>query len=462
VSDENTDICGGTAAKKRNTIGGVSAQVDWALGDYTLTSVTARRKVDDEGGRIDLDSIPLPSPSFFQSTDQHYRNLSQEFRLASPDADWGNFVAGLYYFNGDINGSITQEYRDPALFGPFLLGQTSWTSANVKDLAIFGQGTYRLTKDWSLNLGARWGRGRATASRTLALAPGAPAGFSSLAPLTGSVSDSYTSWRVGTQYEFTPSNVGYVSFVQGYKGFAVNENASDPSIPLVVRPEIPRVLEAGMKNVFLDGRFAMNVAAYYSTIKDFQAQIFNPTNSQFVFSNAPEARTHGVSLSFYGRPTTAFTVNGGAAYTIAQYGPGYFTPCGAASAPGCVRSAQHDQVAGAPRFRATLAAEYVIPVGTLKAAFAGDVVYQSKQVFNPTDPMRNFEPRTTLGARVGLRSQDDKWGVSLYVRNLLDDFQPSFRTNNILGFVTGDTRSYFQAVGADARRLFGLTFDAKF
>lgn len=463
VGPENTDTCGGSIAKSRTDIGGLSGQIDWNIGDYTLTSVTARRTAETNGGLTDIDSIPAAAPNFGQAQFKSYKNLSQEIRVASPDASWGNFVAGIYYFDGDLEQKIEQRYTivHPVL-GSALLGQASHTLGNVKSAALFGQGTYKINKQLSLNLGARWGDDKVTAGRTLAMVSGALAPFAPLTPVAGEKSATYTSWRLGSQYEFSRAHIGYVSFVKGYKGPAVNENAIDTSIPLIVRAEIPKVMEVGLKNVFLDGRFALNVAAYRSRITDFQATVFNPASAQFVFSNAPEARTHGLSVSFYGRPSREVTINGGAAYMVAKYGPGYFTACAAGAPAGCLRNAENDQVGGTPKFRANLSAEYAVPLGSFKAAFAGDVVYQTSQVFNPEDPIRNLGARTTVGARMSFRPLDDKWGVALYVRNLLDEFQPAYRTANILGFVAGDARSHFQQVGPESRRLFGLTVDAKF
>ena len=65
---------------------------------------------------------------------------------------------------------------------------------------------------------------------------------------------------------------------QRYKGPAVNHNATNPRVPPVVRPEIPTMLEAGLKNLFLDGRFAVNVSAYAMKIKDYQATVWDPAS----------------------------------------------------------------------------------------------------------------------------------------------------------------------------------------
>jgi iron complex outermembrane receptor protein len=466
ISDENTDTCANTPSDSAVKIRGLSGQIDWSIGDYTLTSVTARRTAQNLVKAFEVDTVPLPNTFYEQPGDKRYRNLSQEFRIASPDADWGNYVAGIYYFDGE--NQYDQQPHARFLFAgvfPLHRGNVSHVTAQVKSSAIFGQGTYKVTKNFFINMGARLGQERLAAQRVATVLPGTDGPFpgaAALIPVSGKTKDTYGSWRLGSQYEFTQNNVGYINFVHGYKGPAVNDNASDPSIPLVVRPEIPQMLEAGLKNLFLNGRFGLNVSAYRTKIKDFQATVFHPATTQFVYSNAPAAHTHGISVSFYGKPTSEWTINGGLAYMIAKYGAGFRTACPASAPAGCTRDAEGDQLNGAPRFRFNLTAEYTLAVGAFKTSLAGDVVYQSKQVFNPADPARNFDPRTTLGARVAIRSQDDRLGVALYVRNLLDDFQPVTRNANYVGTIVNDVNSYIQTMGPESRRLVGLTFDAKF
>lgn len=457
VGPENTDGCmsPGEAVTK---VSGQSAQVDWNVGDYTLTSVSAWRKASDAASGADLDSLPFPAPSYNQPNDKRHRNFSQEFRVASPDYDWGNFVAGVYYFKGDV----FQEISPVLNTGAFKLGQRNMISAETKSLAAFSQATYRLNKQLSLNLGVRIGREEAIAGRTATIAPGAVAPLSSLAPVSGSVSDSYASYRLGAQYEFTRNNMGYVNYAQGYKGPAVNDNATSPAVPLIVSPEIPKTLEVGMKNLFLDGRLGVNVAAWDTKIKNFQAQVFNPTTLSFVFSNAPQATNRGVSVNVYGRPSAAWTLNGGVAYMVSKYGPGYLLECAVGAPAGCTQDATGAQIGGTPRLKATVAAEYGFNLGDYRAFMGADAVYTSERVFNPQDAMRNIGARTTLGARMGFRSASGNWGVTLYARNLTDEFQPTHRLGNLLGFVAGDTKSYAQFVGPESRRLIGVSVDAKF
>jgi iron complex outermembrane receptor protein len=461
IGQENTDVCANPGQNGNKTrVGGYSAQVDWALGNYVLTSVTAVRDVKNSIANADYDLISLTVPAFVQPELKSYHNVSQELRLASPDYEWGNFVAGAYYFKSQIDQDITQLFTLPA----FKLGQRNLVTGENLSTALFGQGTYKFNKALSFNLGARVGHEEASTARTGAVATGAVAALTPqrLIPLTGETSDSYLSWRAGAQYDFNASRMGYVTYTRGYKGPAVNHNATNPRVPPIVRPEIPTMLEAGLKNQFLDGRLAVNVSAYTMKIKDYQANVWDPVALAFVFSNAPELAVRGATVNFYGKPTKALNVNGGVAYMQSKLGPGFLVQCAMGSAAGCTRDAAGDPAGGAPKLRAILAFDYGFALASLRASVGADVVYTSEKVFDRTDPAVNLPATTIVGAKFGLRTADDKIGLTLYARNLFDKFNPSYRIGNLTAFATGDTHSYTQFLGPESRRVLGVSLDVKF
>ncbi|RYX95583.1 MAG: TonB-dependent receptor [Comamonadaceae bacterium] len=461
VGPGNTDVCLNPGQNgSKTTAGGFSAQVDWAIGDYLLTSVSAVRDARNYVPGGDYDSINLPAPAYTQTEDKKFHNISQEFRVASPDYDWGNFVTGLYYFKGDNSQDITAAFRLPAA----RLGTRNLIDGETTSAAVFGQGTYKLDRALSLNFGARLGREQVSATRTGTLSPGAvaPLVAANLIPVNGNATDTYLSWRTGAQYDFSPGRMGYVTYSHGYKGPAVNQNATNPKTPLVVRPEVPDMLEAGLKNLFLEGKLGVNVSAYAMKVKDFQAQVWDPGAGAFVFSNAPELTGRGVTLNVYGQPTRSLTVNGGAAYMLSKLGAGFLVPCATGTAPACTRDARGEQANGAPKLRATLAVDYAFPVASLHASVGGDVVYTSEKIFDRTDPARNLPATTLFGARFVLRSADEKVGLTFYARNLFDKFNPTYRTGNLAAFATADTRSYMQFTGMESRRVLGVSLDAKF
>jgi iron complex outermembrane recepter protein len=98
----------------------------------------------------------------------------------------------------------------------------------------------------------------------------------------------------------------------------------------------------------------------------------------------------------------------------------------------------------------------------MRASLGADVVYTSEKIYDRTDPNVNLPATTIVGARFAVRTADDKWGVSVYARNLFDKFSPTLRVGNLISFATGDKLSYIQFVGPESRRVVGVSVDAKF
>jgi iron complex outermembrane receptor protein len=445
-SAENTDACVNPSYHRTDKSDGVSGQVDWFLGDYTLTSVTAFRKASTDTTASDLDGINLPAPNIQQAPlFKTFRNTSQEFRVASPDYAAGNFVLGAYYYHQDIEGGSTRRIDlNPIMF----LGDTKAQEGDTTSLALFGQGTYRLTKALSFTGGARVGHEKASTTSTGGLLPGAiaPVIAANLNPVTGEITDTYTSYRASTQYEFTPNHMAYVLYSKGYKGPTINDVVQDANTPIIVRPEIPTMWEVGLKNLFMDGRVGLNLTAYDTKVKDYQTTVLDPKTLSFVFGNAPSADLTGVSASFYGRLTPALMINGGVWRGKVEI---------------------HDRsslgAAGAtPTTRATLAADYSFLVAGLRSSVGADLTYVNQQANDPSAPLSFDQKATIVGAKASVRAPSDKWGLTLSVRNLFDKFDPAGRSSNFLGTFTGDTGSAFQSVKAETRRIVGLALDAKF
>lgn len=167
--------------------------VDYQLGDYTLTSVTGFSEYTVESGS-DVDWLPLRFIA--RDDDQDYEQFSQEFRLTSPGGEFFDFVAGAYYDEselttdrlvaidgsfGDLLGDIPGNAVNPAL-PPIPLRQIGVTSlytliaqtpfsypaqqaarAHLYELdstswAVFGQGTFNISDTFRVTVGLRYTR----------------------------------------------------------------------------------------------------------------------------------------------------------------------------------------------------------------------------------------------------------------------------------------------------------------
>ena len=469
---------------------GFSGQADIKIGGLTLTSISAYRAFKSKSFASDVDSVPIDRLNI-NSSPSDIRNYSQELRLTSPSTGFITYVAGLYYFDSKLDGTNTQRgniLADLPLIGacPFTalglpaaycalpVGQTQTTSSTTTSVAAFGNVTVNLTKQLRILLGARYGNEDVRARTTGALVPGALTGILSIAPITGAISDTYFSYRVGAQFDVTPDVMLYGTYTRGYKGPSVNDQTGTGAVPVIVQPEIPHASEIGIKANLFNGRLTASLAGFYNRIDNFQAQFFDPTASAFIFGNAPKLTTKGVSFNVVGRPLRGLTLNGGVLYNDAKYGNGYRVACaqGQTAAQGCITlapgvtvdDAGGNSLVGAPKWKANGFAEYATSLGgSIKGVVQADVVYTSRINFDAAySPQNTNAPAAIFGGRIGLRTTDDRYGIAVFARNLFDTYRPVVRFATPTALQQLDPRSFSQISGPESRRTIGLSLDAKF
>jgi len=474
-TQENNRVCQDQPNQQHTKSYGLSAQVDYDFGNTTLTSISSLRHLRSWGLGDDADSVPIDILNINQGN-SNLHSQSQEFRLSSSNNDFFDYVGGLYYFHS------TQIYQtlqkgEPLLPLPFVLGQSSLTHAKETSYAAFGEATLKFTPTFRGIVGLRLGRDEISADTMRALAPGALFPFTGIAPINGSTSHAYSSFRLGVQDDLSENMMGYVTFTKGYKGPAVNDQATTNDVPVIIKPEIPYSWEAGLKTTWLDGKFGLNGSIYHTRYENYQDLLFNAASATFVYGNAPSVTIKGVELSAFGKLTPNFTVNAGALYNDGKYGHGYFVACAPNQtvAQGCksvtnaagvttsTTDAGGHPLIGAPKVKVTLSGTYTHSLSSALDGFVtADALYTSRVHFDPAyDPDDSSGSHVILGAKAGVRSHDGRWGVSLYVRNLTNEFVPEFRFVTPSGVILGDRNTYSQTFGANTFRTLGVSFDLK-
>lgn len=473
VGQENQQGCIDGGSETTTESYGFSGQVDMRFGDYTLTSISAYRAFNSSYGGSDVDSVPVNRLNINESPTD-IRNFSQELRLTSPTGGLIDYVVGLYYFDSQLDGTNTQRgfiLGDRGV--PFPIGQVQTTHSSTTSLAIFGNATINVSDSFRLLAGARYGREDVDARTTAVLASGAVAPILGLAPISGSVRDTYFSYRLGAQYDLTPDVMAYGTYTRGYKGPSVNDQTGGGAIPILVEPEIPHAAEIGIKANFFANRLTASLAAFHNKVDNFQAQFFLPSASAFVFGNAPELKTKGVSFNLLGRPVQGLTLNAGLLYNDAKYGDGYLVACaqGQTAAQGClnpspgvfVDDAGGNRLVGAPKWKVTAFSEYAAPVGGVEAFVQADMVYSSKINFEASySPLATNKAAAIFGGRIGVRTEDQRFGVSIFARNIFDTYRPSVRFATPVAGQQLDPLSFSQISGPESRRVIGLSLDGKF
>jgi iron complex outermembrane recepter protein len=474
---------------------GFSGQADLALGDHTLTSITAYRRTklgdldyNGPGGDSDFLSENILDTNL---TAEDLKIFTQEIRLTSPANQPLEYVLGLYYFDKSQKDSVIQAGLlglPPAIL-PFLgippltaIGRVNLLNIDQRAYAAFGQATYHVTDQLSLIAGARYTHDEVSdvtqsltplttptlASYGYAFSPGF-----FIAPVDESVEINNFSWKLGVQYEWTRNLMTYFTATRGYKGPAINDQTAPPIAIPIIQPEIPMAYELGVKGGFLDNRVFVSLALFHNKVKNFQTSVYVPPSAtspqgNFAQGNAPSITSRGVDFNISAQPTDELTLTGGVLYNRATYADSFLVACNPSQTPGvgdCSAAgltSPVSQLATVPKWRFLLNGEYAKQVAAGVSLFTqADVTYESKQFSGTTpDPVLDVSGKTLLNGRIGIRDPDRRWSASIFGRNLLGTNYSRLLTDVLGGFNGGGGKSYWIAPARGAT--FGAAVDFRF
>jgi iron complex outermembrane receptor protein len=281
---KNLQVAANGPSQGKSTAQGGTVQVDYALGEVTLTSISAYRSVKREAF-YDGD---LTTVSYVDTNGGSGKTdwLSQEIRLTSPIGERFDYVAGLYLYHSKASSLIRQRgqlsWITPATNGvvvPIIPGAplgTIFETSTVNDInstsyAAFGQVALHITPKLDLIAGARLTRDEITLDYRRAPTPGAVYIPGSVTlTLHQEVDATNTSWRIGPRYNFSDDIMAYATVSRGYKGPGFSGlSAANSSADQRVRPEIPTSYEAGVKAAFFDRRLIVNANVYSTHGQEF-------------------------------------------------------------------------------------------------------------------------------------------------------------------------------------------------
>jgi iron complex outermembrane recepter protein len=459
VGPKNDKVVDNDTSKGETKVDIYSLEVNYSLGDYLLTSISAytNENVFGAARADDYTRTALPLNDSFEKYDQY----TQELRITSPTEGTITYVAGLYYFYKKIDRSfyryIDLQGIDLAPAGAFSL--INDTNTDNESVAGFGQATWHVTDLSRVSLGARYNFDQLSHKQTVepfpGTAPEAPPGS-----IDAKTDDDAGSWRVIGEHDIAADAMVYASYAKGYKGPGSNSLPSGPTSGNVfVDPEIPTSYELGIKSQWFDNRLRLNAAAYYSTFKDFQAsaQVAGAFPPIFFLTNAGELETKGMEFEVNAQLTENFEVQGSLAYTDAIFSDWQDAPCYARQTPaqGCVNGSQDlsgARMPNSPKWSTYLAGTYYIPVPSMPFdGFASlNFFYRDEMQFDTANnPLLVGDPYNTFDLYTGIAARDGRYRVQFYVQNLFDQFYPA-------------TIGGQETVGVEAAHILEYTYKRRF
>lgn len=431
---------------------GGSMTIDWKLGGgHTLTSVTAYRTWDNDQFQ-DGDRLAAPTSVFPQSHDTgtlRFKQTTQELRLASAGGETIDYVAGMFLLSSKndevyrrdvrriLSATLTQDDNGVADYG-----------TKTKSVALFGEGTVRFAPGFRGVMGLRYTsddlefRHQRVSTQTAAF-PGVQPAVSN----TGSTSTHGTSGRIGPQFDFSADVSGYATYSRGYKGPAFNVffNMLNRDT-IAIAPETSDSYELGLKSTLLGNKLRLNIAAFSTKYKNYQANFFDLVANAVVtrLINAGDVSSKGIEVDFVAKPMAGLTVSGALANIQARI-DNFNCPVGAAAS--C-------QVNGkplpySPDWKASLQGSYRFNLANGMGLELGtDYTWQSKVQYDIGQFADTIQPSYGIVNASVTLSSPTGWRVSVLGKNLSDKSYASF---------LGRGGAYVnRAVPRDDQRYFGV------
>ena len=398
---------------------GVSATIDWAIGDnLDLKSITAFRDVDSAFAH-DGDGTPY-FLSWVRDEIYEQSQFSQELQLLGTSfEDRLNWIVGVFYFTEDGNN-----------FNPVDFAAVDIESGGRFDhesKAIYAQGTYDITEQLHLTAGIRYtddtkdfivDPGIQTARPILA--PPAPAsGVVLIDPGTTTLEADEWTPMVTISYDWNDQIMGYLSYSEGFKSGGVqqrNAGRFGPQAP-TYDPEFVESIEVGIKYSSAGGNFVLNAAAFFADYTDIQLETLAPEGIAPQLDNAGKGEIKGIELETHWSPMESWFFEGSVGYldaTITESDPSVSNSGGPSAG---------DVLPQVPEWTAAASAirEFDLSGSGLLTARV-DYSYRSKVFFAPdNDPFSVQDSFGLLNASVAWNNADDKFGLILHAYNITDE-----------------------------------------
>ncbi len=369
-----------------------------------------------------------------------------ELRLASPQGQTLEYIAGIYYFDQDYFEPIGSGSDAVLLAGgpasPLAPFYDTLSGAEVradeKMWSAYAALTWNVADALRITGGVRYTEDTKDASRTgLCLINGSgtptpiPTGAincPTIVSTSGEKNLSKPMPELAVQWDASDQIMLYAKAGRTYKagGFAT-ANATTPDT-FIYDHEKATGIEAGMRSRLNDNRMELNLSLFKTKYDDLQVNGFTTLPNGSVITtigNAGEATTQGIEIDGRWAATTWLRFTASLAILDAEYDSYTNAPCSrtaeAAGATVCDLSGQ--ALPFAQDISANVSADLDAPLGTALRLVGGVVVSYADSYFSDTtlEPDLKNGSVTKLAARLGIADADDTWEVAVSGLNLTNE-----------------------------------------
>jgi iron complex outermembrane receptor protein len=425
-----------------------AATATWKLTPLTVTSVTGYKTLN-EIGFSDFDGSIAPV-GFQTGTDTKYHQFSQEVRLSSASGGGLDLGGHLDWVLGGFYSNF--KYKTNWNLVPLGNPVSNNQDGRTKSYALFGHFIYKFSEKLNATIGMRQSWDKKTHSyrnygQTVTFVD-TPLSFKNF------------SMEAGVQYKFTPSQMVFFRYAEGYRSGGYQGTPAG-NVQRPYNPETVKSYEAGVKADFFDHRLRTNLAVFQSDYRDLQRSTFvsipvSPFVALFT-NNAASARVRGIELETTIVPIDALTLSLSGTYLRPKY-KNYVASVVPGQAP---QDISHFPFPNSPKYTVKFAPQYVADLGgSGKLNLHGDLSYSTS--YNTSDipfPLARVRPMALVNAGVKWEDPSDRYYVEVYGRNLTNRYY----IQNYNSQPTAPGGLTFFAIGIEARpRTWGVGAGFKF
>ena len=460
--------------KRDNQLKGMSAHLDWDLGNVSLTSITAYNKFE-RVERNDWDGGQYNDSSNINTTDLSV--FSQELQLSgsTESVDW---LVGAYYSTDEME-EYYHYFMSDSLYGgaslvfdiaPFKLNGTGILELDTKyqqetdSSAIFGHVEWQFTDALKLTVGGRYTKEQRDWSGCTYVADdnslgsfnnvlfgttlsagscgtiddrpssptfilgllGTPDANNGLAVFTDTIDTSRMMGKIGLDYTPSDNVLYYASISQAFKSGGFNGANSNTTTQLMpYDEEILTSYEIGAKATLLEGSMQLNAAVFSYDYKDKQEQdrVITLVGAISGLTNVDESSITGAEIDIQWLPTDGLRLAFGGAWLDTEIDQ--WQAVDAANSAWLVNTATFDasgsELPQAPSLSYTALIGYDTNITeNLILGMALDLSYTDKTT-GGVAPERATEDYTVINARLSISDASEKWKTLLWVRNVADE-----------------------------------------
>lgn len=472
--------------------------------DISLTSLTSyahfkqKTTIDSDGASLIINDLSQNNGTI--------KSFNQEVRIANGANNSFRWVLGANYEKSKTFEDQILEYIDNSVYNPnnlFINASGVTINQDLTNYAFFGNVEFDISEALTLKAAARYTNSK-NRSRICGYSPGDGA-VANLFNLLGTLEafnpnqipfdpigpdDCYTlnndgvpgtpfintlkednvSWRVGVDYKVDPNVLLYANVSRGYKAgsFPALAAATFKQLEAVTQESVT-AYEAGFKATLMDRKIQLNGAGFYYDYKNKQVRgktgdvLFGILD---ILANVPKSRVFGLESDISIRPVDGLTLAGSVTYLDSKINS--FTSF---NVLGAIQDFSGEPLPFTPKWNFGLDLDYRHELSNGGAPFFGaslsshsasDASPGSGEIEIPLSPVNRTIPDlttpfrtnayTTVDARLGYEAPDGQWKVTLWGKNIFNEY---YWSNAVIA-----NDSVFRIAGRP--RSYGVTFGFKF